>query len=439
MPILKNLKNVWVVKDMSNIVILGGGIAGISAAYQCKLQGMDATVFESKSEPGGLLNRIEVNGFIFDTAIHLSFASEKEVREIFDKTEYVTHYARPVCWDGEIKLKHPVQNNMYQLPAEEKVELLEGFFNRPNLDVKNYGEWLDFQYGEGIAERWPDRYTRKYWSVEPEELSTTWIGNRMRRADVKEILTGSFNAETENTYYLNEVRYPKEGGYKAFLNPMLEEIEVKTNHQVVSISPDGKKVVFDNGHSETYTDIISTIPLPEIIKLIDDVPEDVVRSAESLYSTDMNLFSVGFNREDIPKDLFYYIYDEDMLTARVYSPSIKSSKNAPQGCSSLQFEIYSSHKHPRKESVDEMKRNVIETIKHITDASEDEIMFIEHRYVKYANVVFELGMEENRDVVRDWLREQDIITAGRFGEWGYLWSNQSMMSGLNAAKGLIKE
>lgn len=424
---------------MRNIVVLGGGIAGVAAAYQCKKQDMHATVFEAQSQPGGLLNRIEINGFIFDTAIHLSFASEPEVREVFDQTEYITHYAKPICWDGDRQLKHPAQNNMSSLPTEEKVHLLEGFFKRPNVEVENYGQWLDFQYGSSIAERWPDRYTRKYWRVEPEELSTTWIGNRMRRADAKEILTGSFESETENTYYLSEVRYPKKGGYRSFLNPMIDEIEIRTNHVVEQIDPINKTVKFGNGHIESYSEVISTIPLPKLITMIDNVPEQVRNCSEELYTTDMNLFSVGFNKPNVPKDLFYYIYDEDILTARVYSPSIKSSDNAPEGCSSLQFEIYSSHKHPRKESVEEMKQNVIDTIKRITDATEDDIIFVEHRYIKYANVVFDLGMEERRDTVRNWLHEQGIITAGRFGEWGYLWSNQSMMSGLNAAKKLLKD
>jgi protoporphyrinogen oxidase len=55
-----------------------------------------------------------------------------------------------------------------------------------------------------------------------------------------------------------------------------------------------------------------------------------------------------------------------------------------------------------------------------------------HTHAPYANVVFVLGMEERRDSVKGWVEAQDIYLAGRFGEWDYLWSNQSMMSGLNA-------
>ena len=38
--------------------------------------------------------------------------------------------------------------------------------------------------------------------------------------------------------------------------------------------------------------------------------------------------------------MWFYIYNKNIKAARVHSPSLKSSYNAPKGCSSLQAEIY---------------------------------------------------------------------------------------------------
>jgi protoporphyrinogen oxidase len=43
-------------------------------------------------------------------------------------------------------------------------------------------------------------------------------------------------------------------------------------------------------------------------------------------------------------------------------------------------------------------------------------------------------MEDRRDRVRAWVEAQGIGLAGRFGEWAYLWSNQSFMSGRAAVE-----
>ncbi len=66
--------------------------------------------------------------------------------------------------------------------------------------------------------------------------------------------------------------------------------------------------------------------------------------------------------------------------------------------------------------------------------SEDEVIFMHHKQLPWGNVVFDLGMEERRGLVLNWLEQVGIIPAGRFGEWDYLWSNQAFMSGLKAAK-----
>ena len=68
--------------------------------------------------------------------------------------------------------------------------------------------------------------------------------------------------------------------------------------------------------------------------------------------------------------------------------------------------------------------------------SEVEVVFMHHKHLRWGNVVFDLGMEERRNLVRNWLEQVGILSAGRFGEWDYLWSNQAFMSGLKAVKQL---
>ena len=70
-------------------------------------------------------------------------------------------------------------------------------------------------------------------------------------------------------------------------------------------------------------------------------------------------------------------------------------------------------------------------------ARRDEVRFTHHKRLPHANVVFDLGMEKRRDQVKQWLQQQGIGLAGRFGEWAYLWSNQSMMSGIEAVEQML--
>ena len=425
--------------NSKDLLVLGAGIAGISAAYHAQRLSIKAVVYEAESTAGGLLDNFTVNGFRFDKAVHLSFATEQEVREVFDLTPYLTHPAISWCWDDNAWLKHPVQNNMFPLSVEERVDLIASLVARPNIEIKNYRDWLIYQYGESIALRWPLPYTEKYWTLPAEELGTGWIGNRVRRADVREVLQGAFTADTPTHFYAAEMRYPKVGGYRAFIEPMIAQVDIRCDHRASRICLAKREVSFNNGEIISFKLLLNTLPLPALISIIEEVPDHVRVAAESLLVTSVDLISVGFHKADIQPYLWFYIYDQDIFAARAYSPSIKSSDNVPAGCSSLQFEIYSSPRNPQIHTPDEMKANVMMALKRMGLVKcDDEVVFMHHKHLAWGNVVFDHGMEERRGIVLEWLAKVGIVCAGRFGEWDYLWSNQAFMSGMRAAQKVKK-
>jgi protoporphyrinogen oxidase len=411
----------------TDVLILGAGIAGLGAALNAREKNLEYVIYEANQRAGGLLDNFQIEGFRFDNAVHLSFANEHEVRNIFDQTDYHTHPADAFSFESDRWLKHPVQNNLYPLPAEDKVDLIKSFLNRPELNGENYDSWLRHQYGDAISERYPIRYTEKYWGTSASKLSTTWIGERMRRAELEEILFGAFTPETPNTYYTKEMRYPKKGGYRSFIDPLIAEAVIEYNHQACRIDNKKKIVEFTNGQKVKYKTLVSSIPLPILVSITQDVPKEIASSANTLVATSIDLVSVGFNRLII-QDLWFYIYDEDILASRAYSPSVKSSDNVPSGCSSLQFEIYSRGTRS-KFNKNELIDNVVYALKKMKIATEKDIVLLHHKHLKYGNVIFDIDMEKKRDLIRNYFTSKKIHTIGRFGEWDYLWSNQSFLSG----------
>ena len=413
-----------------DVAILGAGVAGLGASMRASEIGREAVLFESRHTAGGLLDNFMIKGFRFDHAVHLSFATEPEVREIFDRTPYITHPADSACHEGSVWMKHPVQNNLYPLPPEEKVALIESFVNRPEMTKDNYEGWLRHQYGDLIAERYPLRYTQKYWDTDASGLSTTWIGNRMRRAKLSEVLYGAFSADTPNTYYTKEMRYPEKGGYKSFIAPLIEQADIRCDHEVTGIDLERKTLQFSNGNQFSYSKLVSTLPLPIIIGLLSGVPPEVDEAASELKATSVDLISVAFNKE-VMRDLWFYIYDEDIYASRAYSPSVKSPDNAPRGCSSIQFEIYSRGESSRY-TKDELVANTYYALDKLGICSKNDIYFVDHRRIRYGNVIFDTGMEGRRSLVLNYLKSFDVASCGRFGAWDYLWSNQSLLSGYHA-------
>ena len=137
--------------------------------------------------------------------------------------------------------------------------------------------------------------------------------------------------------------------------------------------------------------------------------------------------SIALKTKNIPPYLWWYIYDEDNLVSRVYSPSMKSPDNAPEGCSSLQMEVYCKEgEYTETELLDKTVGKLVE--QGIIDKS--DILFTHIGFEKYANIIFTEPIYEARKVVRGYLSSVGVETIGRFGEWDYLWSDQILMSGL---------
>jgi protoporphyrinogen oxidase len=289
------------------------------------------------------------------------------------------------------------------------------------------------EYGAAIAERYPLRYTRKYWTLPAEELGIGWIGSRMRKAELREILLGAFSAETPHAYYVPEMRYPDRGGFKSFLAPLLPGVDVRCNHRVVHIDHEARRLGFANGAECRYEQLVSTLPLPQVAPMLASCPRAIAAQASSLFATSVDLVSVGFADRRV-RDLWFYIYDDDIDAARAYSPSVKSADNVPEGSSSLQFEIYSSPRAPLAKTPADLIENCLHALQKMNIAAPGDVLFADHRRVPFGNVVFDLGMEARRDAVLAWLRSQGIVSIGRFGEWDYLWSHQCMARGLSAPR-----
>lgn len=418
------------------IAILGAGIAGIAAGYHLSQRGIEHTIFEKNSFWGGLCDNFSIGeGFLFDKFVHLSFTKSEVVKELFHKnTAFYSHKPESSNYYKDLWLKHPVQNNLAPLSIEEKIRIIEDFVAKPTLNtIHNYEDWLLVQFGTYFKEHFSEKYTRKYWSISSKELTTDWLANRISIPSLETLLKGAFEVQEENFYYAQEMRYPQQGGYKSFLNNMATNVSIKTLKEVALIDPLHKKITFVDGCETHYEKLISSLPLPEIVKIIKDAPKKVIEAGEKLLATSGQLVSIGFNRPDIPKHLWFYIYDEDILPARAYSPSLKSPYNVPKGKSSLQFETYFSKKKPKQLSGDSLVNHIIEKGIQMKLWELNDIAITDYREEKYANVVFDFNRKSNVALIQDYLRTVSIISIGRFGEWDYFWSDQSLLSGFKGA------
>jgi protoporphyrinogen oxidase len=428
---------------MPNIVVLGTGMAGFGAAHRLHAEGLTPVLYDKNGYHGGHTASFRSDtGFLFDLGPHISFTKDARIQELLADSVNQQYEAVQVnltnYWRGYWP-PHPVQLHLHGLPDDVVIKVITDFVQEqhaPARDVKNYADWLLASFGKTFSELFPMTYTRKYHTTTADNMSTDWLGPRMYRPSLEEVLRGALSASAPQVHYITHFRYPKEGGFVSYLKKFVPMANLRLNHELVSVDPSTRQLTFSNGHVTSYDKLVSSVPLPELIRMIRGVPPDVAAAAQRLACTTCVLVDVGVNREDLSSGQITYFYDEDLCFTRLSFPHMLSATNVPPGTGSIQAEVYFSSKYkPLTGSPDDCIEPVIRDLRRCGIIREgDEILFKGARLLRYANIIFDLDRAAALATVHGYLDEVGIHYCGRYGDWGYMWTDESFISGELAAE-----
>jgi protoporphyrinogen oxidase len=430
---------------MQKVTIIGAGMAGFGASHRLKTENVESAIYEKNFYHGG--NAASFNydsGFIFDTGPHISFTQVKRLQELFAESvnqEYEIIQARVNnYWQGHW-IKHPAQCNLYGLPEKLVVDIIRDFVSKQDdvRRINNYADWLTASYGKTFAETFPMKYGLKFHTTSSDNMSIDWLGPRMYRPTLEELLHGALSPNTSDVHYVDYFRYPSHNGFVSYFNHFLNQTEIKQGYSVNSVDIRKKEIRFSNGALVPYNHLISSIPLPDLIPLIIGAPDDVKGAAQKLACTTCVLVNIGINREDISDAHWTYFYDEEIFFTRLSFPHMLSPHNVPLGTGSIQAEVYYSHKYrPLDRTPEDCIQPVVSDLEKCgLIHSDDRILFSNAMVMPYANVIFDLERAEALAIVHGYLDDIGIAYCGRYGDWDYIWTDQSFMSGEKAAQTIL--
>jgi len=430
---------------MGVIAVFGTGMAGMGAATRLRHEGFSPVVFDMNGHFGGhTFSHTDPHGFVFDEGPHISFTKDARVQKLLAdnvRGEYEVLRARVNnYWRGHW-IKHPAQCNLHGLPTELVVKILTEIVGAhyDESTPSNYEEWLVASYGRTFAETFPMQYGRKYHTTEASNMSLDWLGPRLYKPALEEVFRGALTPETPEVHYVSDFRYPSHGGFLSYLKPFAEGLDLRLNQRLVRLDPKARTLAFANGQVVNYDHVISSIPLPELVHMISGAPPPVLEAASRLACSTCVIVNVGLDRADISDWHWTYFYDDDFCFTRVSFPHLLSPNNAPAGMGSIQVEVYFSPKYKLlTQTADSLIAPVISDLRRCGLIRDRDRIVCQHALeVKYANVIFDLDRAEAVKTVHAYLDEIGVRYCGRYGEWGYQWTDESFVSGERAAERAI--
>jgi protoporphyrinogen oxidase len=431
---------------MSRIAILGTGMAGFGAWHRLRDERHDVVLYDKNAYYGGHTYTWSFSpGFTFDEGPHVSFTKDERIQALLAEAvggEYEeVQYHLDNYWRGHW-ITHPVQTNLFGLPTDLVTRIIADFVaetQRPDAAAETYEDWLVSGYGRTFAEEFPETYTRKYHTTSSRNMTTDWIGPRMYRPSLDEVLRGALAPAAPNVHYITGFRYPSRGGFAAYLEKWATVAPIELGREAVAIDPVAGTIQFGNSEVAGFDHLVSSVPLPDLVSLLPDVPAEVRDASARLACTGCVLVNVGVAREGISPAHIRYFYDPDIVFARLSFPHLMSPHNAPEGTSSVQAEVYFSEKYkPLEGNAEDYVEPVIrDLVRCGILESDDEILYRGAMVCRYANVVFDHDRGAALDRVHGYLDELGIAWCGRYGDWGHIWTDEAFVSGERAAENVL--
>lgn len=423
-------------------LILGGGPTGLSAAYH---YGKDAVLLERNASVGGWCRSIEDQGFTFDYAGHIMFSNDPYVLELYEMLLGDNiHWQAREAWiytDG-VYTRYPFQGALYGLPTGVIKDCILGaikarYDGDPTQQPESFEEFIYQTWGDGIAAHFAIPYNKKLWTVPLAEMETSWLGGRVPLPDLAQIIEGAIEPVGKPMGPNARFGYPLKGGFQALMSGFLPHIKgtLETSAEIVHVFAQQHIAVLKDGRQYRYEQLISTMPLPELIRIIgDEVPANVVAAARGLKHVSVRCVNLGINRADLT-DKHWIYFAGDTVFHRIFVQGNTSPHCNPPGGCGLTCEItYSPHKPLPVDGQALIDRCISECIACGIFTADDEILTANQLDIPYAYVVYDQQRAKNVETVRQWLLEQDIVLAGRYSEWEYYNSDHAFIAGKRAAE-----
>jgi hypothetical protein len=227
--------------------------------------------------------------------------------------------------------------------------------------------------------------------------------------------------------------YPLKGGFEALMKGFMPHIKgtVETSAKVVQLIPQEKLVALADGRRFHYEQLVSTMPLPELVKVIGaNAPAEVHQAAQGLRHISIRCVNLGIARENIT-DKHWIYYPEDSIFHRIFVQGNASPHCNPPGGFGLTCEIsYSEHK-PLPLDGDALVQRCMEDLVKVGLLQPDDKLITSSLVdMPYAYVLYDHARSRNVELIRRWMAQHDIVLAGRYSEWEYYNSDHAFLAGL---------
>jgi protoporphyrinogen oxidase len=450
-----------------DIVIAGGGPAGLTAAYELSKHQKSCVVLEADARLVGGISRTDLyKGFRFDIGGHRFFSKSSEVnrlwREILGDELLTRSRLSRIYYDRKF-FHYPLKpaDALLKLGLWRSLRIVASYLKARAFPIKperSFEDWVVNRFGRVLFETFFKSYTEKVWGMSTSSISSDWAAQRIKDLSlvraVTSALLGRFGARKGEVIktLIDEFQYPRLGPGQMW-ETARERIKaqggaVDLDRRVVGIEHDGSAVrsflaCDHQGRRIRYlgSHFLSTLPIRELIRSMTPPPPDEVRrAAEALKYRDYLTVVLIVDRAETFPDNWIYIHEPRVRVGRIqnfknWSPSlVPDAAKTSLGLEYFCFEGDDLWSMPDQELIALGRREVASIgLVSANEVSDGCVVRMPKAYPVYDD-----DYQAHLVVIRNWLKGfSNLELAGRNGMHKYNNQDHSMMTALLAARNML--
>src|SRR5438874_11940857 len=331
--------------ERDDVVIMGAGPAGLTAAWELMKHEVPVTVIEKDPRyVGGLARTVEHRGYRFDIGGHRFFSKNDEIEstwtEILGDELLTRGRLSRIFYRGRF-FAYPLKafNALWNLGPIETARCLSSYAYarlRPIPNPRSLEEWVRNQFGWRLYSIFFKTYTEKVWGISTKELSADWAAQRIKSLDLGVAIRSALmpNRRTSKkgeivTTLIDKFRYPRLGPGQMWEKAAASLAEARQpvlmGRSLLGVEHSGGRVRSvitrdEAGRVEEHkgSHFISSIPIRELVGLLDPAaPDDVRAAASALSYRDFITVALMIDHADVFPDNWIYIHDPSVKVGRI--------------------------------------------------------------------------------------------------------------------------
>jgi Protoporphyrinogen oxidase len=415
----------------ADTIVIGAGPAGLGAALAL---GGSAIVLESRKTVAGLCGTLTRDGAIFDLGGHSFSTPHPAIRRlVFDALEMEEQKRDAWCWVNGEYVRYPFQQHFSELADSDSRHACQiGLEAACDWhDAANFDEYLDRRFGPGIAQLFMRPYNKKLWGADLTRLDTEWVAERVAAPTGTAESSTSKNGRRLPLSKEALIAYPAKGGYGEIFQALARRVaDVRCGQSVTSVDPQTSTLRTASGEIMSWRRIISTLPLPRLLRLIPKVPAAISSAVSELEALPIMLVMLVLNGRLATLRHRIYCPDADVSGHKIVLNHNSSRWLRASPRHGVQVELSQLSPFGSSTDVGALVNAVVAGLLRMgVIPSPDYVRSAEVLRIPFGYPVQTHSRSKIVALAQHWLSEHRIYTVGRFGEWAYINSDEALYRG----------